>query len=996
MKRRFTLLFALMIISMSLLAQVGINADGSAPNASAILDANSTNKGFLPPRMNTTQRDAIVSPATGLLIFNTDCNDIQLFNGAGWVPVGNAGTVATPGTISGNANPTINAVGVIYTIAALSGALGYTWTVPLGSTITSGQGTTSITVNFGTANGAIFVSAYGSCWRSLGSYLGIALLPPALATVTTTAISNLAATSAISGGNVTSDGGTSVTARGVCWSLSANPTIADSKTTDGAGTGAFVSNLTNLTPNTLYYLKSYAINSAGTGYGNQLNFTTPCTSYATVSVSITSSANPVCSGTSVIFTASPVNGGTNPLYQWKVNGINVSGATNVTYNYIPANSDVVACILTSDVECVTGNPATSNAVTITVNPILTASASIVCSANPVAPGSLVSFTATAVNGGSAPAYQWQVNGVNDGTNSSAYSYIPTNGDNLICTVISNLACVTGNPATSNTIIMVVDPLYPVVTTTALSDITETTAVSGGNVTSIGGSPVTFRGICWNTSPNPTMANNYTTNGNGPGLFVSNLTGLTTNTIYYVRAYAVNSSGTAYGNELSFVTLPTVTTTAVTNITQTTAKSGGNITPGGGAPVTARGVCWNTTANPTIMDSHTDDGTGTGVFISNMTELTGNTLYYVRAYATNCSGTVYGNQQTFTTSPVLATVATDPAIYITLTTATSGGNVTATGGANITDRGVCWSASPNPTTADSKTINGTGTGMFVSNLISLTPNTVYFIRAYATNSVGTAYGNEITFTTLLTPIIPTVTTAAITNIGLTTATSGGNVLSDGGATVAFRGVCWSASPNPTLTNSYTTDGNGIGVFVSNLTALAPNTIYYLRAYAVNSAGTSYGNEVMFNNTFFIGNNYGGGKIFYIDGTGQHGLISATSDQSAGAQWGCSGYSIPGTYFYFGTGQANTTAIVNGCSTAGIAARICSDLVLNGYSDWFLPSMEELNQMFAQRTIIGGFTSYYYWSSSAYDAGYAWRKNFNDGSYNVGSKSGTSYVRAVRAF
>jgi len=175
MKKLSSLIALFLLISSALHAQVGINADNSAPDPSAMLDVKSTTKGFLPPRMNTTQRDAIATTVTGLVIFNTDCNDLQLFNGSGWIPVGNSGTVSTPGTINGNANPCINAVGETYSISALPGATGYMWTVPTGSAITGGQGTTSIAVNFGTTNGAVFVSGYGSCWRSLGSYLGISL-----------------------------------------------------------------------------------------------------------------------------------------------------------------------------------------------------------------------------------------------------------------------------------------------------------------------------------------------------------------------------------------------------------------------------------------------------------------------------------------------------------------------------------------------------------------------------------------------------------------------------------------------------------------------------------------------------------------------------------------------------------------------------------------------------------------------------------------------------
>jgi len=135
------------------------------------------------------------------------------------------------------------------------------------------------------------------------------------------------------------------------------------------------------------------------------------------------------------------------------------------------------------------------------------------------------------------------------------------------------------------------------------------------------------------------------------------------------------------------------------------------------------------------------------------------------------------------------------------------------------------------------------GAFTSYLTGLSPNTPYYVRAYATNSIGTAYGNQVTFTTL--PVgAPTVTTDSVTNITQTTATSGGDVISDGGLTVTSRGVCWNTSQNPTTAGSHTTDGSGTGPFVSYLTGLTANTLYYVRAYAVNSMGTAYGNQVSF--------------------------------------------------------------------------------------------------------------------------------------------------------
>ena len=147
---------------------------------------------------------------------------------------------------------------------------------------------------------------------------------------------------------------------------------------------------------------------------------------------------------------------------------------------------------------------------------------------------------------------------------------------------------------------------------------------------------------------------------------------------------------------------------------------------------------------------------------------------------------------------------------------------------------------------------------------------------------------------------------------------------------------------------------------------------------------------------IGQQYGGGIIFYVDVTGQHGLIAASGDQSSSAEWGCYGTSIPGTSTALGTGQANTTAIINTCGTAGIAASICDQLVLNGYSDWYLPSRDELNQMYIQKTVIGGFANDSYYSSSEDDANLAWVIYFHNGTQFGRNKSVANFVRAIRAF
>jgi uncharacterized protein (TIGR02145 family) len=189
------------------------------------------------------------------------------------------------------------------------------------------------------------------------------------------------------------------------------------------------------------------------------------------------------------------------------------------------------------------------------------------------------------------------------------------------------------------------------------------------------------------------------------------------------------------------------------------------------------------------------------------------------------------------------VKTTNVTEITPKTATSGGNVTDDGEYDITYRGVCWNTYQNPTTNNYVTFDGTGTGQFTSSLTGLTPGTTYYVRAYAVNSLGIGYGNEVSFSSGPV-VVPTLTTNAISSIKSATAVSGGNILSDGEGQIIAKGVCWNTSPTPTITNSVTTDGIGSGSFTSNLTGLNLNTTYYLRAYATNSAGTGYGNEVSF--------------------------------------------------------------------------------------------------------------------------------------------------------
>ena len=395
----------------------------------------------------------------------------------------------------------------------------------------------------------------------------------ALASLTTQPVTVLSSSSAYSGGTISSDGGSAILQRGVCWSTSPNPTLSNNFSVDGTGIGSFGSNVVPLQSATVYYIRAYAINSEGTAYGNQLSFTTL-------------------------------------------------------------------------------NPSTS--------------------------GSLATITTS--------------------------------------TVLNTVGL---------------------------------TASCGGNITADGGLAVTARGVCWAIGTTPTINNNITSNGAGGGSFTSTLTNLLPNTSYFVRAYATNDAGTAYGitYSLTTFTLPTVLTNSITSISVLTAISGGNITSDGGSAVTQRGVCWSTSPNPTTANNLTSNGSGMGNFTSNISGLTSLSTYYVRSYAINIVGVSYGNELTFSTIALLASVSTNPISTITTNNAISGGNIIYDGGAAVTQRGVCWSINPNPTISNNLTINGSGTGNFTSNISGLPPATTYYVRAYAINTIGISYGNELTFSTI---------------------------------------------------------------------------------------------------------------------------------------------------------------------------------------------------------------------------------------------------------
>jgi uncharacterized protein (TIGR02145 family) len=593
---------------------------------------------------------------------------------------------------------------------------------------------------------------------------------PSLAILTTSAPKNPTINSVISGGSITSSGGADVTARGVCYGTTTNPTTASSTVPGGTGTGSFDSEITGLDPNTKYYIRAYATNSAGTAYGNQVEATT--TALAKPSVTTATTVTNITFTTAVAGGTITADGG-DPVTArgvcWSLNAVPTiadnkadgTGTTTFTANLtsLTAGTLYYYCAFAT------------NSVGTSYGTILTFSTTALAAPTVTTAATVTNITFTTATAGgeitSSGGADITVGGICWSTSLNPTTSDPkTTNVSAIGSFTSNLtnldpgkqyhvrAYATNSIGTGygTDVVFTTDAVrLATVTTKDITAISYTSAASGGNISDAGGGTITAKGVCWAKTTNPTINDSYTDNGTGMADFASNLTSLTQNTTYHVKAYATNSAGTAYGTEVVFTTtavaLATLSTNDATLITATTARSGGNITNAGGGNISARGVCWSESPNPTIDDPKSSNGTGTGPFSSDMSGLKSGTLYHIRAYATNEAGPAYGNDATFTTvTVVLPTVTTAAVNAITASSASSGGNVTDTGNGTISAKGVCWATSSGPIATGSHTTDGTGSGSFTSDITGLAGNTTYFLRAYATNSAGTNYGSETTFTT----------------------------------------------------------------------------------------------------------------------------------------------------------------------------------------------------------------------------------------------------------
>jgi len=307
-----------------------------------------------------------------------------------------------------------------------------------------------------------------------------------------------------------------------------------------------------------------------------------------------------------------------------------------------------------------------------------------------------------------------------------------------------------------------------------------------------------------------------------------------------------SYGQAEDYGIVFKDLPTLTTSNITDITYNSAESGGNITQQGGSAVIVRGLVWNIRSGATLDDNwgFTENGSGTGTFTASLSGLSTNTTYYVRAYAVNDDGIVYGDEKTFTTLDQAPVVTTENVTSVFYLTAVSGGEITSDKGSPVTERGVVWDIASEPTLSrnSGKTMNGTGTGTFTSNLSGLNPGTTYYVKAFARNGFTVSYGDEKMFSTLASDANQSnnITFSNILTNKMTVSWTNGTgesrivkMNNSNNFTLPVNGT------DPTANSVYggneqvIYNGTGNSVTVTNL---SPSTTYYFHVFDYNGHGS----------------------------------------------------------------------------------------------------------------------------------------------------------------
>lgn len=365
---------------------------------------------------------------------------------------------------------------------------------------------------------------------------------------------------------------------------------------------------------------------------------------------------------------------------------------------------------------------------------------------------------------------------------------------------------------------------------------------------VAGVEVTSAGICYGITKNLSIDGTFVEASRiGDDFMSGELEGLEAGKQYYARPYIKDGNDIAYAEVSSFsvYAIPEVKTVDVKKITDQSAHLYGNVLADCGKEILERGFVWTEgDTNPTISSDMAEVSGKIGEYDAKIEGLKPNTLYSFRAYAKNSEGTAYGLVENFTTTVAMPSVVTESISDLTSSSVMVRAKVSDDGGEAVSDFGILLDTSPDIDPDKARKVSATSSpSSYRITIDGLSRKTRYYVQAFVTNSAGTAYGEVLEFETLAE--LPTLTTVLVSNITSASAVSGGNITDDGGDDVTARGVVWGKTQTPTLENdAKSSDGKGVGKYISNITNLRYETVYYVRAYATNSAGTAYGEVVEF--------------------------------------------------------------------------------------------------------------------------------------------------------
>lgn len=394
------------------------------------------------------------------------------------------------------------------------------------------------------------------------------------------------------------------------------------------------------------------------------------------------------------------------------------------------------------------------------------------------------------------------------------------------------------------VVTLIDDDHPV-------ELSATSIVFSAEVTSSGGVPVERYGVCWGTESNPVVESNDTSIcGSGTGVFSGVAKNLKANTLYYIRPYATNSVGTSYGDEFQRNTtegLGMIRTFVIDSLIRAeSAVVGGNIIDPGEGEILERGVYLKkkgTTLTDTIPFTMEADS-----FYQRVTGLEKLSTYEVEAYMVNTFGTISGGVLSFTTTDGIPVVAEPDTVSIGFTSATFTSKLLEAGDTEITAIGFCYGTSPTPTLDNGYVLAELQADSTFTASIEVEQQTLYYVRAFATNSYGTVYSDGSGVSFILKDQKPTLSIAEPETVSSGSVSFSGSILSEGMSSVTEAGFVWSVNADPTLETAETSHRNlfqdGLTDYSVTISGMRGSTTYYVRMYATNSYGTTYSETVQF--------------------------------------------------------------------------------------------------------------------------------------------------------